>query len=82
MDITNVILKHEELHFVNLGDYSYKIYVSEIADSGVYLIVKRGFSTKEFTKDEEDFVAMVTGLEAAREKALEIKATILRGKQE
>lgn len=82
MDITNVILKHEELHFVNLGDYSYKIYVSEIADSGVYLIVKRGFSIKEITKDEEDFIAMVTGLEAAREKALELKTFLISGKSE
>lgn len=81
MDITNVILKHEELHFVNLGDYSYKIYVSEIANRGVYLITKRGISTEEFTKEEEDFVAIVIGLEAAREKALEIKASLLDGKQ-
>lgn len=81
MDITNVILQHEEIHFAPGGTKQHKIYVSEIERSGVYLITVQTISVMEFINDKEVFVAMVRGLEAAREKALEVKKKIAVGKQ-
>lgn len=76
MDITNVGLKHEEMHFVSDNTYQYRIYVSEIECSGVYLVTIQKDSVKEFVKDKEVFIAMTKGLVMAREKALEAKKKI------
>lgn len=76
MDLTNVFLNHEEIHLVSDDTYAYKIYISEIESSGVYLVVARKKSTVEFVKDKEVFIAMTKDLVMAREKALEAKKKI------
>lgn len=81
MDLTNVILQHEEIHFATVDTMQHKIYVSEIENSGVYLVTVRKISIVEFIKDKEVFIAMTKDLEAAREKALEAKNRIAAGEQ-
>lgn len=81
MDLTNVFLKHEEMHFASDSTYLYRIYVSEIESNGVYLVTIQKDSVKEFVKDKEVFVAMVKGLDAAREKALKVKKKLIDGEE-
>lgn len=77
MDLTNVVLTHEEIHLASVDKHIYKIYISEIEKSGLYLVVSRKTSTVEFAKDKEVFVAITKDLVMAREKALEVKKKII-----
>lgn len=73
----NKPIRHEECYFIPVPNHSVKVYISQYADTPVYVVTVHTTAVTEFGADGVDIIFITTDIEHARSRALDYKRSMV-----